>query len=95
VDVIPNRNQIRNFHISKIRFLFPVSFSIEYNTLLSFFCVCDLVLICCKMWSPELENCQNRHQHTSKIVKLLRFVSQTIGVEANTLNCFKDRILYG
>jgi len=31
VDVIPNRNQIRNLHISKIRFLFPVSITIEYK----------------------------------------------------------------
>jgi len=31
VDVIPNRIQIRNLHISKIRFLFPVSFTIEYR----------------------------------------------------------------
>ena len=31
VDVIPNRNQIQNLHISNIRFLFPVSFTIEYK----------------------------------------------------------------
>jgi len=31
VDVIINRNQIGNLHISKIRFLFPVSFTIEYK----------------------------------------------------------------
>ena len=31
VDVIPNRNQIWNLHISKIRFLFPVLFTIEYK----------------------------------------------------------------
>jgi len=31
VDVIPNRNQIRNSHISKIRFLFPVSVTTEYK----------------------------------------------------------------
>ena len=31
MDVIPNRIQIRNLHISEIRFLFPVSFTIEYN----------------------------------------------------------------
>jgi len=31
VDVIPNRNQIQNLHISKIRFLFPVWFNIEYK----------------------------------------------------------------
>ena len=31
VDVITNRIQIRNLHISKIRFLFPVSFTTEYK----------------------------------------------------------------
>jgi len=31
VDVIINRSQIRNLHISKIRFLFPVLFTIEYK----------------------------------------------------------------
>ena len=142
MDVIPNRNQILNWHISKIRFLFPVSFTIEYkvwiseiylymgfaadllkyvvcnigirtplklanyfrfasqtiaveattflshmqnfdfyfrfhsplntkSALLSFICLCNLVLICWKMWSPEPENCQNRNPHTSKIGKLL------------------------
>jgi len=31
VDVIQNRIQIRNLHITKIRFLFPVSFTTEYK----------------------------------------------------------------
>ena len=31
LNVIPNRNQIRNLQVSKIRFLFPVSFTIEYK----------------------------------------------------------------
>jgi len=31
VAVMPNRNQIRNLHISKILFLFPVLFAIEYK----------------------------------------------------------------
>jgi len=31
VDVIPNRNQIRNLYISKIRFQFPISLTIEYK----------------------------------------------------------------
>jgi len=28
---MPNRNKIRNLYISKIRFLFPVSFAIEHK----------------------------------------------------------------
>ena len=31
MDVIPIRNQIWNLYISKILFLFPVSFTIEYK----------------------------------------------------------------
>jgi len=31
VDVIIDRSQIRNLHISKIRFLYPVLFTIEYK----------------------------------------------------------------
>ena len=31
MDVIPQRNQIRNSNISKIRFLFPASVTIEYK----------------------------------------------------------------
>ena len=31
VDVIRNRTQLQNLHISKIRLLFPVSFTIEYK----------------------------------------------------------------
>jgi len=31
MDVVPNRNQIRNSYISTIRFLFPVSFTIEHK----------------------------------------------------------------
>ena len=31
MDVTINRNQIRNLHISKNRFLFPVSFTIEHK----------------------------------------------------------------
>jgi len=47
-------------HISKIRFLFAVSFTIEYKVGIAEFylrvrCGADLL----KMWSPEPENCQN------------------------------------
>jgi len=31
VDVIRNRTQLQNLHISKIRLLFPVSITIEYK----------------------------------------------------------------
>ena len=31
MQVIINQSQIRNLHISKIRFLFPVSFTIEHK----------------------------------------------------------------
>jgi len=35
VDVVINQNQIRNLHISKIRFLFPVSFTIEHKVIIA------------------------------------------------------------
>jgi len=40
VDVIVNRNQIRNLHFSKIRFLFPVLFTIEYKVGIAKFYLC-------------------------------------------------------
>jgi len=40
VDVIINRSQIRNLHISKIRFLFPVSFVIEHKVGIAEFYLC-------------------------------------------------------
>jgi len=58
--------------MSKTRFLFPVSFNIEYKVgIAEFYLYMDLVLICWKMWSTEPENCRNRNPHTSKIGKLL------------------------
>ena len=64
--------QIRNLHICKFRFLFPVSFTTEYKVGISELYLhtgfrADLL----KMWSPQRENCQNRNPHTSKIRKLL------------------------
>ena len=67
-----NRNRIRNLHISKIRFLFLLSFTIEHKLSIAEFYLhmgfCADVL---KMWSPESVNCGNRNPHTSKIGKLL------------------------
>jgi len=40
LDVILNRNQIRNLHISKIQFLFPVSFTIGYKVGIAEFYLC-------------------------------------------------------
>ena len=37
MDLIPNRIQIQNLHISKIRFLFLVSFAIEYKVAIAKF----------------------------------------------------------
>ena len=75
----------RNLHIRKIRFLFPVLFTVEYQLVIAEFSLyvgfgANLL----KMWSPEPEYCQNRNPHISKMANYFRFVSQTIGVEATT-----------
>jgi len=68
VDVIRNRNQIWNLHISKIQFLFPASFTIEYKVdIAEFFLYMGFGADLLKMWSPERENCRNGNPHTSKI----------------------------
>jgi len=59
-------------HISKIRFLFPVSFTIEYKVgIAEFYLYMGFSADLLKMWSPEPENYRNRNLHTSKIGKLL------------------------
>jgi len=55
---------------SGFHFLFQ-SPSNTKSALPNFICTWDLVLICCKMCSPEPENCRNQNPHTSKISKLL------------------------
>ena len=40
MDVIINCSQIRNLHISKIRFVFPVSFAIEHKVGIAVFYPC-------------------------------------------------------
>jgi len=62
----------RNLHIRKIRFLFPVLFTVEYQLVIAEFSLyvgfgANLL----KMWSPEPEYCQNRNPHISKIGTLL------------------------
>jgi len=70
MDVIPNRNQTRNLHVSKIRFLFAVSISIEHKIdIAEFYLYMGFAADLLKMWSPEPENCRNRNPHTSKIGK--------------------------
>jgi len=65
-----NRN--RNLHISKIRFLFLVSFTIEYKvSIVEFYLYMGFGADLLKMWSPEPEHCWNRNPHTYKIGKLL------------------------
>jgi len=59
-------------HISKILFLFLVSFTIEYKVgIAEFYLYMGFGTDLLKMWSAETENCQNQNPHTSKIGKLL------------------------
>ena len=83
VDVILNRIQIRNLHISKIRFLFPVSFTIEYKVGIAEF---YLFMGFAAKWS--VEKCGHQSLKTAKIgirsslksANYFRFISQTTGV---------------
>jgi len=54
------------------------------SALPNFICTWYLLLICWKMWSPEPENCQNRHPRISKIGKLLPVCLTKKGVELTT-----------
>ena len=86
MDVIINRSQIRNLHISKIRFLFPVSFTIEYKVGIAEF------YLYVRFGGDLFEKCGHQSMKTAKIgirtplksANHFRFVSQTIGVEATT-----------
>ena len=80
MDVIPKRNQIRNLHISKIRFQFPVSFTIEYKVGIAEF---DLYI---EFGADLLKNVVTRACKTAEIgictplrsANYFRFVSQAI-----------------
>ena len=87
-----NRN--RNLHISKIRFLFPLSFTIEYQVGIAKFC------LYMGFGADLLKNVVTTH-HSLKTAKVgtctslksanyFRFVSQSIGVDVTT---FLSRIL--
>jgi len=59
-------------HISKIRFLFLVSFTIEYKVgIAEFYLYMGFGADLLQMWSAEPENCRNGNPRTSKIGKLL------------------------
>jgi len=65
-------NQNRILHLSKIRFLFPVSFTVEYKVGISEFYLyigSDADLL--KDVLTRECNCRNQNPHTSKIGKLL------------------------
>jgi len=52
-------------HICKIRFLFPVSFTIEYKVgIAEFYLYIGYVAHLFKMWSPQPELYRNRNPHS-------------------------------
>ena len=86
VDVIANRNQMQNLYISKIRFLFPVSFAIEYKVDIAEF------YLYVGFGADLLKNMVTRARKLPKIgirtplqsTNYFRFVWQTISVDATT-----------
>jgi len=59
-------------HISKILFLFPVSFTIEHKVgIAEFYLYMGFAADMLKIVVTRAWNCQNRNLHTSKIAKLL------------------------
>jgi len=86
VDVIINQSQIRNLHISKIRLLFPLSFTIEYKVGIAEF------YLYVRFGADLLKNVVTTAWKLSKIgirtplksANYFRFLSQTIGDEATT-----------
>jgi len=86
VDVIPNRNHIRNLHISKIQFLFPFSLTTEYKVGIAEF------YLYMGYGAGLLKKCGHQSLKTAEIgirtpLKSANYfpcVSQTTGVDATT-----------
>ena len=98
MDLIPSRIQIRNLHISKIRFLFPVSFAIEYKVDIAEFYLymgfgADLLKnMVTRAWKLPKIGIRTPLQSTN----YFRFVSQTTGDEATTfLSRMKNLVKIG
>ena len=61
---------MRNLHISKIRFLFPVSFTTEYKVgIVEFYLYMGFGADLLKNVVTQPEHCLNRNPHTCKIGK--------------------------
>ena len=83
MDVIPNRNQIRNLHISKIRFLFLVSFTIEYKVgIAEFYLYIGFGADLLKNGHQRLKTAEIAIRTPLKSSNYFPFVSQTVVVSA-------------
>jgi len=78
VDVLPNRNEIRNLYISNIRFLFPVSFTIEYKVATAEFYLFMGLGSVEKFGLQSLKTAEIGIRTALKSANYFRFVSQTI-----------------
>ena len=87
MDVIPNRNQIRNSQISKIRFLFPVLVTIEYkvgNAEFYLYMRFGADLLTKQCGHQSLKTAKIGIRTSLKSANYFRFVPQTTGVETST-----------
>jgi len=78
-------HQNRNLHISKIRFLFPVSFTTEYKVgTAEFYLYMWFGIDLLKCGDHSLKTAEIGIRTPLKLANYFRFVSETIGVEATT-----------
>ena len=86
MDVIPNRNQNWYLHTSKIQFLLPVSFTIEYKVgIVEFYLYMAFGGDLLKNGHQSLKTAEIGIRTPLKSVNYFRFVSQTTRVSFDTL----------
>ena len=74
---------MRNLHISKIRFIFPVLFTIEYKVaIVEFYLYIGFAADLLKLWSPEPKTAEIGIRTPLKSENYFRFVSQPTDIEA-------------
>ena len=83
---MPNRNQMSNLHISKVQFIFLVSFTIEYKVgIVEFYLYMAFGGDLLKSGHQSLKTAEIRIRTPLKSANYFRFVAQTTRVSFDTL----------